>query len=233
MQDQDRELERQAKQKTLRYTIAFGVFFLLLASWHATQNVAELCNYSPVLGFNVRHIYFPWQYFVWVNNSQIASLIPQILEAQEKWFYIALYACFPVGYLIRKSLIVNISHGSASWASAKDIDDSGLGKYEEDGKSVKNSGVVVGINPYPPYRLMMHNGKEHILLMAPTRSGKDAQIFIFDKGSSSRILTEGVGGIFYDLGNERAGFFFRMIRRLKRVRKKRIKRSSLMIRRSN
>jgi len=178
MQDQDRELERQTKRKTLRYTSAFGAVFLLLASWYATQNVAELCNYAPVLGFNIHHIYAPWQYFVWANHPQIAPLIPQILEAQEKWFYIALYACFPVGYLVRKSLIVNISHGSASWASAKDIDESGLGRYEEDGKTVKNSGVVVGINPYPPYRLMMHNGKEHILLMAPTRSGKGVNTII-------------------------------------------------------
>lgn len=177
MQDQDRELERQTKRKTLRYTFAFGAFFLLFASWYATQNVAELCNYSPALGFNVRHIYFPWQYFVWVNNSQIASLIPQILEAQEKWFYIALYACFPVGYLIRKSLIVNTSHGSAGWAQKEDIDESGLGQYEEDGKTVKNSGVVVGINPYSD-TLMMHNGKEHILLMAPTRSGKGVNTII-------------------------------------------------------
>lgn len=75
-----------------------------------------------------------------------------------------------------------------------------------------------------PFRLSLHIGDVgHTLLIGPTGAGKsvhlnlieaqfrkykDAQIFIFDKGSSSRILTEGVGGIFYDLGNENIGLSF-------------------------
>jgi Type IV secretory pathway, VirB4 components len=68
-----------------------------------------------------------------------------------------------------------------------------------------------------PYRLNLHvDDVAHTLILGMTGSGKsvllntinaqfrkykDAQIFIFDKGASSRILTEGVGGTFYDLGN--------------------------------
>ena len=75
-----------------------------------------------------------------------------------------------------------------------------------------------------PFRLSLHIGDVgHTLVIGPTGAGKsvhlnliesqfrkykDAQIFIFDKGSSSRILTEGVGGIFYDLGNESLGLSF-------------------------
>ncbi len=69
-----------------------------------------------------------------------------------------------------------------------------------------------------PFRLNLHVGDVgHTLVIGPTGAGKsvllnsisaqfrkykDAQVFIFDKGSSSRILTEGVGGKFFDLGNE-------------------------------
>lgn len=42
------------------------------------------------------------------------------------------------------------------------------------------------------------------LIEAQFRKYKDARVFIFDKGSSSIALTLGVGGDFYDLGNESA-----------------------------
>jgi type IV secretion system protein VirB4 len=57
----------------------------------------------------------------------------------------------------------------------------------------------------------------HALVLGPTGAGKsvllnameaqflryrDAQVYIFDKGGSSRITTYGVGGTFYDLGND-------------------------------
>ena len=62
----------------------------------------------------------------------------------------------------------------------------------------------------------------HTLVLGPTGAGKsvllnameaqflrypDAQVYIFDKGGSSRITTYGVGGRFYDLGND-AGLAF-------------------------
>jgi type IV secretion system protein VirB4 len=69
-----------------------------------------------------------------------------------------------------------------------------------------------------PFRLNLHIGDVgHTLIVGPTGAGKsvhlnmiaasfrkykDAQVYIFDKGASSRVLTEGVGGNFYDLGNE-------------------------------
>lgn len=68
------------------------------------------------------------------------------------------------------------------------------------------------------FRLNLHVGDVgHTMLIGPTGAGKsvhlnliaaqfrkykDARIFIFDKGGSSRILTEAVGGNFFDLGNE-------------------------------
>ncbi|MBO6178238.1 MAG: conjugal transfer protein TrbE [Selenomonadaceae bacterium] len=68
-----------------------------------------------------------------------------------------------------------------------------------------------------PFRLNLHVGDVgHSLIVGPTGSGKsvllncleasfrrykNASVIIFDKGSSSKVLTMGVGGNFYDLGN--------------------------------
>ena len=69
-----------------------------------------------------------------------------------------------------------------------------------------------------PFRLNLHVGDVgHSLVVGPTGAGKsvllncleasfrkykDSQVIIFDKGSSSKVLTTGVGGKFYDLGSE-------------------------------
>lgn len=72
-----------------------------------------------------------------------------------------------------------------------------------------------------PFRLNLHvNDVGHTMLAGPTGSGKsvhlcliaaqfrkykDARVYIFDKGASSKILTYAVGGRFYDLANEDKG----------------------------
>lgn len=69
-----------------------------------------------------------------------------------------------------------------------------------------------------PFRLSLHVGDVgHTMIIGPTGAGKDvlmatiqaqffrykdAQIYIFDKGGSSRALTTAVGGEFYDLGSD-------------------------------
>lgn len=72
-----------------------------------------------------------------------------------------------------------------------------------------------------PFRLDLHVGDVgHTMIVGPTGAGKsvllgtlaaqfrrypDAQVYFFDKGGSCRALTAGVGGNFYDLGEEYEG----------------------------
>lgn len=72
-----------------------------------------------------------------------------------------------------------------------------------------------------PFRLSLHVGDVgHTLVVGPTGAGKsvflnmveasfrkykDARVFVFDKGASNYVLTQGVGGTFFDLGNEESG----------------------------
>ena len=69
-----------------------------------------------------------------------------------------------------------------------------------------------------PFRLSLHVGDVgHAMIVGPTGTGKDvlmgvleaqflrypeSQIYIFDKGGSSRVITAGLGGDFYDLGSD-------------------------------
>lgn len=71
-----------------------------------------------------------------------------------------------------------------------------------------------------PYRLNLHiKDVGHSLMIGPTGAGKsvhlncieaafrkyqNARVIIFDKGASSKILTMGVGGKFYDIGKSRS-----------------------------
>lgn len=84
--------------------------------------------------------------------------------------------------------------------------------------------VYTQTDGHTPFRLNLHVGDVgHTILTGPTGNGKsvhlnliaaqfakykDAQVFIFDKGASSRVLTEAVGGIFYDIvgGNDVMSF---------------------------
>ena len=77
-------------------------------------------------------------------------------------------------------------------------------------------------NNSTPFRLNLHQGDVgHTAIFGQTGGGKsvllctlasnfrkykNGQVIIFDKGGSSRVLTRGVGGIFYDLGKENITF---------------------------
>lgn len=116
----DKEQEQKAKFKTIAIVFGVGSVLFLIASWYATQTVAALCGYSERLGWNIAHIYLPWHYFIWCNDPDLVRVVPKILEAQEKWFYLVLVALFPLGYMAQRSMTVNISHGSSEWAQAQD-----------------------------------------------------------------------------------------------------------------
>lgn len=167
----------------------------LIGNWIATQMVASACEYSPLLGKNLSigsiHIYAPYMYYMWSHNIMLSRAIPHILASSDKYIIFSLIAGALLSYLFTRTLQKNTSHGSASWATKKDIDDAGLGAYNIETKKKKflffhwtkkikhrkNTGVVVGINPYTK-NLMLDDSNTHTLLIAPTRSGKGVNTII-------------------------------------------------------
>lgn len=228
MTDESKQ-EQEAQRKSLFYTLAIMGVLLFLGEWYATQSVAAECHYNPVLGWNLHfgdtHIYPPWDYYLWCNDAKISKAIPNILQPYDIIYSLLMISFVFIFYVVRKNFTVATEHGSASFASAKDIIKSDLGLYESKNggvfsyqkkkiklfglipvtikkKKIKTSGVVVGVNPFT-HKLMLHDGVEHILLMAPTRSGKGVctivptgliwkhSIFFFDPKGELWGLTSG------------------------------------------
>lgn len=208
--------EQEAKRKTMMVAIPLLGGAYVLSSLLCTYLVAMDVNFNPVLGgveiFGL-HFYSPFAYSDWREDEMIARAIPDIL-AQYKWYRLGIMAVAAgIVYLVNQANKRDISHGSAEFASNKDITLSDLGHYvthdggvfdkDENGKKIiKKSGVVVGRNPYNK-EIMLHDGPEHVLLMAPTRSGKGvntiiptglvwkASIFFFDPKGELWAQTSG------------------------------------------
>lgn len=179
---------RRKMMKTGALIVAFCYF---IGNWIATQLVARACNYNELLGRNLSlgdvHIYPPYKFYMWMQDDLMIQAIPHILAEYNRIVYIAVVIGMVFSYFITKGMKKNITHGSASFATANDIEAAGLSKYTFEKfkkgnrivtkKIIKNSGVVVGINPFDG-KLMLHDGPEHMLLMAPTRSGKGVNTII-------------------------------------------------------
>lgn len=122
---------------------------------------------------------------------------------------------------IRRPMVstLNLAHAmpsSAVWAGPEYCpNDQFPGNKNRDHSPAHVYAVTGGTTPF---RLSTFVGDVgHTLVIGPTGAGKSvflnvleaqwrryegAQVYIFDKGGSSRVLTAGVGGTFYDLGGE-------------------------------
>lgn len=135
----------------------------------ATQYFAYSFNYQDKLGPNFNHLYAPWKFFEWY--SQWNNQIPDSFHSAGSVG--AVVACTGlIGTAMAKMVLANSSkandylHGSARWADKEDIEAAGLlGKKE---------GVYVGAweDENGDLQYLRHNGPEHVLTYAPTRSGK-------------------------------------------------------------
>ena len=159
--------ERIRNIKIVAGAVGVGLFIGLCA---ATQTVAAACEYDPLLGrcliWDSWHIYSPFMFLVW--EFKFSALIPEILSEAEIW----LYGGAVIGFVGAAAYIRHsqplITHGSARWATKKEIEKAGL---------TNNPGVVLGINPFT-HKLLRDDGPTHIFLMAPTRSGKGICVII-------------------------------------------------------
>lgn len=163
-------MEQKEKIKVLKAGFMFMGIAFIIGSCLATQNVAALCEYDPALGsgLHIKNyiIYLPYQFWVWEYLYNDA--IPTILERSESRVYLSVFVGFLFTILYSKSIKKRTTHGSAEWADKKDL---------EEAKITDKKGVIIGENPYTG-ELLRHDGPEHILLMAPTRSGKGADCIV-------------------------------------------------------
>lgn len=170
--------------KSKRLTVFLSAIILssLIGLAIATQQVAYTCEYDNALGEGISVtdnfiLYKPWMFIFWYIKLQ--SVIPTILSDAENSIYICMLIGITAAFFIIRRKNVDTTHGSASWGSKKDIKKAHLRAKE---------GVILGINPFTYTKNLIFkqtyllqydiNEKSHILLVAPTRSGKGVSTIV-------------------------------------------------------
>jgi type IV secretion system protein VirD4 len=146
---------------------AMSAALVIASLWVATQWSAAMLAHQPALGaawidalgFK---IYAPWKLFAWwlAFDTQAPDVFARA-GAVAAFGGLASGALAIGGAAWRTSRNIKpTTYGSARWADTTDVHEAGL---------LGNSGVVLGLYDN---RYLRHDGPEHVLAVAPTRSGK-------------------------------------------------------------
>lgn len=156
----------------------------------ATQFFAHEMRYQAALGANVSHLYAPWAIGQWA--AKWYHNYPELFHRAGS-VGITVAGVGLIGLMIIKLVLTNTSkvneylHGSARWANKKDIEDAGLlprGRKWHDVlrrvPAATNAGVYVGAwqDKKGVLHYLRHDGPEHVLTYAPTRSGKGVGLVV-------------------------------------------------------
>jgi type IV secretion system protein VirD4 len=181
-----------------------GFALLLLSNVAGTQFIAQRFKYQPALGdvllrMNGFALYQPFAWSIWVLRYMSAKN-PDVRLPVQVGLLLVLGGCaatigvfFVINMRRTKRLSANTEdiHGSARWATEEDVQRTGL----LDGQS----GVYVGgwyDRRTRKLRYLRHDGPEHILAFAPTRSGKGVGLVI------PTLLTWPESTVVYDIKGE-------------------------------
>jgi type IV secretion system protein VirD4 len=178
----------QPKVGKLIPALAAGSFIAGLQT--STQFFAHDFRYQGVLGDHINHLYAPWAILQWAG--QWHSQYPDALMRAGGVGVVTAGVCL-LSLAVIKMIAANSSkpnpylHGSARWANVKDIRAAGLMPPQRTvfqaiaGQQVaSSSGVYVGgwVDQNGQQHYLRHNGPEHVLCYAPTRSGKGVGLVI-------------------------------------------------------
>jgi len=157
----------------------------------ATQFFAFNVNYHAALGPNLNHLYTPWSIIIWAQQwyGNYPEPIMKAAGIGMLATLVGLLLAFLVKTLISNSASANATlHGSARWATQKDIQAAGLlpsnqtRKTKHKGNAKKESDPFVYVGGFEDkdgtFYYLRHSGPEHILTYAPTRSGKGVGLVV-------------------------------------------------------
>ncbi|MBB3014204.1 type IV secretion system protein VirD4 [Cupriavidus alkaliphilus] len=153
--------------------IAVVLGILIAGVWTATQWTAAALSHQVRLGvpwfdFFGAPVYYPWRLFEWWFFYD--TYAPRIFDAggaiaSGSGVLAVVVAIGMSVWRARPSKLVT-TYGSARWANAADIRKSGL---------FRPTGVFLGLRHG---RYLRHEGPEHVLTFAPTRSGKGVGLVV-------------------------------------------------------
>lgn len=183
---------RQRPEKNLRWLyLPFMVLLALGACAFATQHAAEFYGFHESLGqpFHIADIpfYAPWSIFFWQRNfpDEYGAMAHAVTLGQAI-FLVPQFVILGFWFARRRMKGIEDLHGSSKWASEEDIRE--MGYFRGNGVYVggwcKRLGVLeilTGIQRRFARELhyyLRHDGPEHILCFAPTRSGKGVGLIL-------------------------------------------------------
>ncbi len=181
-----------------------GLLLLLLVNIGATQFVAYRLEYQPALGspllrYQLHSIYQPFAWAPWLlrygSSADPRIRLPLLSGALIVVAGAAIAVILVYGMNLRraKRLSANTEdlHGSARWATQTDIEATGLLDAQQ---GVYVGGWCTGRSKRLHY--LRHNGPEHVLAFAPTRSGKGVGLVI------PTLLAWSESAVVYDIKGE-------------------------------
>ena len=190
-----------------RVIIVFAI--ILMAFWAATEWTAWRLGFQPELGrpwFDLTHslpVYYPLAFFAWwySYDAYAPSVFIEGAYIAASGGLIAATVAIILSILRAREARNIQTYGSARWATEQEIQAAGL---------LGPDGVVLGSHGRDYLR---HDGPEHVLCFAPTRSGKGVGLVV------PTLLTWPGSAIVHDIKGENwtltAGFRSRFGRVLK------------------
>jgi type IV secretion system protein VirD4 len=168
------------------------VFAIVIATqWFATQWAAARLGYQTELGsawFSILRIriYYPWRLYEWwyAFDAYAPSIFNQAgMIATGGGFLGIITAVLGSLWRARQTKLVT-TYGSSRWANRQEIDRAGL--FHGHGVFLGNLGT----------NYLRHNGPEHVMAFAPTRSGKGIGLVI------PTLLTWSGSAVIHDIKGE-------------------------------
>jgi type IV secretion system protein VirD4 len=175
----------------LPFMLLLGIGSLALA----TQRIAAFFSYHPALGEPWGVLwgiawYAPWSVFAWQEQfgpGDTYGFIEQAVTHSQALFLVPQFIVIAYWMAFMKKLKANANlHGSARWAEEKEIRT--MGYFEGKGVYVggwlkKYAGISSMLRalrsmPDEVQLYLRHNGPEHIMVFAPTRSGKGVGLIL-------------------------------------------------------
>jgi type IV secretion system protein VirD4 len=199
---------RAKKKRTGKIVPALAVLTIGGGLQAATQFFAHDFNYQGALGSHINQIYPPWGILQWAGkwHSDYPEAFLRAGSVGVLVSGVGLISLVIVQMVLANSSKVNeYLHGSARWANIKDIRAAGLipkGRslwQTISGKGpIASAGVYVGawVDKDGKQHYLRHNGPEHVLCYAPTRSGKGVGLVV------PTLLSWGHSAVITDLKGE-------------------------------
>jgi type IV secretion system protein VirD4 len=179
---------RGLKREGTDYRVKAAALFaacLFLTLQATAQYIAYAFGHHPALGwsFTMRgyHLYPFYRAAYWLyilmsayekSRSSIAATSAFIFSVGLIISAFAARRC----YLNGRSESLESLHGTAHWATMREIKDAGL--LDKKGEPFPEGVVIGGVKVGKKVRMMRHGGREHVLCYAPTRSGKGISLVL-------------------------------------------------------